>query len=93
MVAWIVTEWVMVVPSLVPVAVNVMGKVPVVMGMKWSVPQAVVAVVRRASRARDRIARRAVRRLSPRPISEKKVRGKSAARMARVWVETLAVSV
>jgi len=93
MVALMATVWVMgvLVPWLVPVAVNVMGKVPVVMGMKWSGPQAVVAVARIASRARDRSARRGVLRFRARPINDRRVSGKSAARKILFSVRTLAV--
>ena len=94
MVAWMVTVWVMgaVVVEfwLEPTAVKVMGKVPVVMEMKWSGPQAVVAVVRSASRARATMARCRVRRLRVRPSSERSVRGKSAASTTVVLVRTAA---
>ena len=93
MVALMVTVWVMgvLVPWLVPVAVNVMGKVPVVMGMNWSGPQAVVVVARIASRARDRIARRGVRRFRARPSKDRRLSGKIAARAMLLSVRRLAV--
>ena len=80
-----VTVWVIgvEVPWLVPVAVKVMGKVPVVMGMKWSGPQAVVAVVMIASRARVRSVRMFARRLLARPSNDTRVSGKIAARTMR----------
>jgi hypothetical protein len=86
MVALMVTVWVIgvEVPWLVPVAVKVMGKVPVVMGMKWSGPQAVVAEARIASRVRERSARRVVRRFLVRPKSDSSVRGKRDARTTRL---------
>jgi hypothetical protein len=81
-----VTVWVIGVgsPWLVPVAVKVMGKMPVVMGMKWSGPQAVSAVATMASSVSERMARRAERRLRARPMRPKKLRGNRAARATRV---------
>jgi hypothetical protein len=94
MMALMVTVWVMGVeaPWLVPVAVKVMGKVPVVMGMKWSEPQAVVAVARIASRARDRTARGVVWRFRARPIRDRNVSGKNTARTILVSACTVAIA-
>jgi hypothetical protein len=85
MVALRVRVWVMGVelPWLVPVAVKVMGKVPMVMGMKWSGPQAVVAVARIASKVSERSLLMGVRRLRARPIIQKKLRGNNEARALR----------